>query len=86
MSNLCVSFCSKRGNYMYSRRDIGIRLKIIRQKNCLSQREVSKALGVTQPVYSDYERGMTEIPVSRLARLADFYKVSLDCLVGRMVF
>lgn len=40
-------------------------------------------LGIAQTVYSRYERGFQTIPLEHLIRLADYYQVSLDYLVGR---
>jgi transcriptional regulator with XRE-family HTH domain len=36
-----------------------------------------------QSLYSKYERDEREIPLSLLIKLADYYNVSLDYLVGR---
>ena len=40
-------------------------------------------LGTTQQQYCKYENGTREIPVHHLITLANYYKVSLDYLVGR---
>jgi transcriptional regulator with XRE-family HTH domain len=42
-------------------------------------------LNCSQAVYSRYENGDREPPIDALICLADFYKVSLDELVGRTV-
>ena len=49
----------------------------------LKQETVAKHLGIRQNVYSRYERGERTIPLELLIKLADFYNVSLDYLVGR---
>ena len=36
-----------------------------------------------QSLYSKYERGEHEIPLNLIVRLADYYNVSIDYLVGR---
>ena len=36
-----------------------------------------------QSLYSKYERGEREIPLNLIIKLADFYNVNLDYLVGR---
>ncbi len=36
-----------------------------------------------QSLYSKYERGEWELPLGLAIKLADFYHVSLDYLVGR---
>lgn len=47
------------------------------------QVELAKYLNIDQSTYSDYERGKISIPIEQLIKLADFYDVSLDYLVGR---
>ena len=59
------------------------RLKLIREKNKLSQKDVAKILNTTPQQYSKYELGLQLIPIDRLCILADYYQVSLDYLVGR---
>lgn len=59
------------------------RLKLIREKNKLSQKYIAKILNTTQQQYSKYELGVQLIPIDRLCILADYYQVSLDYLVGR---
>lgn len=55
----------------------------IRKENKKSQRDIAKILGMTQPCYANYETGKTEPRISSLIKLADYYNVSLDYLVGR---
>ena len=59
------------------------RLKDMRDDADLKQETVAKHLGIRQNVYSRYERGERTIPLELLIKLADFYNVSLDYLVGR---
>ena len=40
-------------------------------------------LGISQTVYSRYERGFQTIPVVHLMALADFYHTSTDYILGR---
>jgi transcriptional regulator with XRE-family HTH domain len=40
-------------------------------------------LNCTQACYSNYENGKRDIPTVVLENLADFYKVSVDYLLGR---
>ncbi len=60
-----------------------IRLKEIREDKDLKQEEVAKALGISQVVYSRYERGIRLMPIDKLDKLADFYGVSVDYLICR---
>lgn len=49
----------------------------------MTQKEVAALLGIDQRVYSNYETGKREIPVRCLIVLADYYKTSIDYIVGR---
>ncbi len=59
------------------------RLKDLREDSDLLQRDVADMLGISQTVYSRYERGFQTIPVAHLLRLADFYGTSTDYILGR---
>lgn len=59
------------------------RLRDLREDKDLNQEDIAKLLQTTKQQYSLYEIGKREIPVHHLITLADFYKVSLDYLVGR---
>ena len=58
------------------------RLKDLREDKDLRQ-DVAEILGISQTVYSRYERGFQTIPVVHLLKLADYYKVSTDYILGR---
>ena len=59
------------------------RLKDLREDKEWMQKEVAGYLGIDQRVYSNYERGIREIPTRLLSRLADLYQTSTDYLLGR---
>ena len=59
------------------------RLLDLRQDADMTQKEVGALLGIDQRVYSSYETGKREIPVRHLILLADFYRTSIDYIVGR---
>lgn len=59
------------------------RLRDLREDHDLMQKEVAAILGIQQTVYSRYERGFQTIPVEHLLKLADYYNVSTDYLLGR---
>lgn len=59
------------------------RLRDIREDHDLTQKQVAALLGIEQTVYSIYERGKREIPIRHLIRLAAYYQVSTDYLLGR---
>ena len=59
------------------------RLKDLREDHDLYQKDVAQLLGISQTVYSRYERGFQTIPVNHLLKLADFYHTSTDYILGR---
>ena len=58
------------------------RLKDLREDHDLSQQAVAEYLGMKQPQYSRYERGLRDIPTDVPTRLALFYKTSADYILG----
>lgn len=58
------------------------RLRQCRKDRKFSQREVGIYCDITEHAYQNYELGTREPKVSILMRIAEFYKVSLDYLVG----
>lgn len=58
------------------------RLKEIREDRDLTQKQISKVLNISQVVYSRYETGIRLIPIDKLVKLAEFYEVSLDYILG----
>ena len=59
------------------------RLRDLREDNDLPQKTLADYLQVHKTTYSDYELGRLNIPVSALHKLADYYGVSVDYLLGR---
>ena len=59
------------------------RLKVLRVSNGYSQTQIAQSLGTVQVVVSKYECGIREPDLKMLVKIADFYNVSLDYLLGR---
>jgi len=59
------------------------RIYDLREDHDLKQKEVAAYLGTHPNVYRRYEKGTREIPVWAVLKLADYYKVSTDYLLGR---
>ena len=59
------------------------RIRDLREDNDKKQIELARYLNVDQSTYSDYENGKINIQIDTLIKIADFYNVSLDYLVGR---
>lgn len=58
------------------------RLRDLREDGDLSQQQVADYLGMKQPHYSRYERGLRDVPSDILIRLAGLYGTSVDYLLG----
>ena len=59
------------------------RIRNFREDKDMTQKQIAEYLNCSQRIYSNYERGDVDIPTSVLIRLADFYSVSIDYLLGR---
>lgn len=59
------------------------RLKDLRIDKDMYQKEIAYIINTTQQVYSEYEIGKRIIPLDKLIKLADFYKISLDYICYR---
>ena len=60
-----------------------LRIRDLREDTDKKQQEVASYLGCDQSLYSKYERGERVFPLEYADRLADFYGVSVDYLLGR---
>ena len=59
-----------------------VRIRNLREDKDLYQKDVAKMLGISQQYYSEYESGNRAIPIFHLIKLAEFYNVSIDYIVG----
>ncbi len=58
-------------------------IRNLREDRDLKQKDIAEYLNVTQTTYSKYELAKINIPVEVIIKLADFYNVSTDYLLGR---
>ncbi|MBQ9085134.1 MAG: helix-turn-helix transcriptional regulator [Clostridia bacterium] len=58
------------------------RLRDLREDKDMNQTQIAKMLGMSQTGYSKYETGENDIPTTILIKLARFYNVSIDYLLG----
>ena len=59
------------------------RMRGLRESIGISQNKLSKELGVGQSSINRYESGEASPPYELLVKLADYYDVSLDYILGR---
>ncbi|MDG4969493.1 helix-turn-helix domain-containing protein [Lactococcus lactis] len=57
-------------------------LKTLRKINGLTQKELAEKLKIKQNSYSDWENGKSEPNIEMLVRIADYFDVSIDYLLG----
>lgn len=60
----------------------GERLRILREKNAMTQSEVAEHLNTTQSYYAQYENNRRPIPFERVVELSRLYDVSIDYIAG----
>lgn len=60
-----------------------MKLKELRKEKKLNQIDIAKILNVAISTYGGYEQETSEPNIETLCKLADYYHVSLDYLVGR---
>lgn len=58
------------------------RLRELREDNDLTQEQVANALGLKREQYRRYEAGINEIKASHIIKIARFYHISTDYLLG----
>lgn len=58
-------------------------LKKLRKENKKTQTQMATYLGITQSAYAMYESGDRTPPADMLNKLADYFDVSVDYLLGR---
>lgn len=58
-------------------------LKNLRESKGLKQKEVAQILNLSSATYNTYERGISIPPIETLCKIADYFNISLDELVGR---
>ena len=62
---------------------MNLRIRDLREDADLTQKQIADFLLCDQSLYSKYERGERPLPIELADRLADYYGVSVDYLIGR---
>lgn len=58
-------------------------IRNLREDHDKKQQELADYLNIKQTTYSKYELGKINIPIEVFMKLADYYNVSIDYIVGR---
>ena len=58
-------------------------IKLLRKERGITQKQAAEDLGVSQALLSHYEKGVRECGLDFVVRVADYYNVSCDYLLGR---
>lgn len=64
-------------------KDFAHTITLLRKEKQLSQKKAAEELGISQALLSHYEKGIRECSMNFLVRIADYYGVSCDYLLGR---
>ena len=59
------------------------RIRDLREDQDKTQKQIAEVLNMQLTVYQRYERGERELPLWAAIKLADYYDITLDYLVGR---
>ena len=60
----------------------GENLEMIRKQKKVSQTKLGKVLGLTQQMISSYEKNMSSPNIDVLIKIANYFNVSIDYLLG----
>ncbi len=67
----------------FDKKIVGKRIKELRIKNHLSQKELAIVLNVTQACITRYEKGLVEISTSNMYKLSKTFNISMNYLCGK---
>jgi transcriptional regulator with XRE-family HTH domain len=74
-----ILYYYQKGEYaMFSKR-----LKELRNQKGIYQKELAEVLGVSRPTITQYEQGKRNPDTDMLNKIADYFEVSVDYLLGR---
>ena len=62
---------------------ISEQLSKIRKLHKLTMKEVAEAIDMSLSAYQKYEKGTRDVSTDTLSKLADFYHVTTEYLLGR---
>ena len=59
------------------------RLKELRKEKSLTQKQIAKIINKSETGYARWEQGLAEPSINDLLVLSNFYRVTIDYLVGK---
>jgi transcriptional regulator with XRE-family HTH domain len=59
-----------------------MKLKELREDLDIKQKDIAEYLHIKQNTYSQYENEQRQLPIDVLIKLAEYYKVSTDYILG----
>ena len=59
-----------------------MKLKELREEKNLTQSQIADYLNIKQNTYSQYENEKRQLPIDVLIKLAKFYKITTDYILG----
>ena len=68
--------------YNKQKRGIAMRIKDLREDSDITQQTIADYLNIKQNTYSQYENGQRQLPIDILIKIAEYYDVSTDYLLG----
>lgn len=60
------------------------RLRSLRKENGYTQQQVADGINTSRSAYSQYELGIKQPTLETVIKIAEFYRCSLDYVVGRI--
>jgi transcriptional regulator with XRE-family HTH domain len=82
MAQVLTMFAVSQASYLMAKKEIASRLQDARLQSGLSQRDVAKALNVSQSSYSRMERAILAPDCAQIRVLSGIYGVSILWLLG----
>ncbi len=64
---------------------VGDRIRLLRQNNNMSQKQVADIVGVQRPNYSKIENNKQNLTAEQIIKLCEFFNVSADYVLGIIV-
>ena len=59
-----------------------MRIRDLREDNDITQKKIAEYLHIKQNTYSQYENGIISLSAETAVKLAEFYEISVDYLLG----